>query len=154
MCTNLADIKSKEQRSFNMSKIKGKDTKPEEYIRKLLFARGYRYRKNAKGVIGHPDIWMARYNLAIFINGCFWHRHQGCKYAYSPKSNVEFWNRKFDQNVERDQKVLKSLSEQKIRCLIIWECTVKRMKKSEGCQAEYLATITDFINSDDLYLEI
>lgn len=113
----MSDNKTKGQRSFNMSQIKGKNTKPEEYIRKLLFAQGYRFRKNASGIIGHPDIWMAKYNLANFINGCFWHRHKGCKYAYIPKSNVEFWETKFRQNIERDQRVLRELSDSKF---VVW----------------------------------
>ena len=125
------DIKSLEERSKNMAAIHSKNTKPEIYLRKLLFARGYRYGVNSKSVPGHPDIYMKKYNTAIFVHGCFWHRHEGCKYAYMPKSKVEFWQKKFDTNVKRDKTVRKELLELKIKQLIIWECTIKKMKKDE-----------------------
>ena len=91
----MADIVSPERRSKNMSAIRSKDTKPEIYLRKLLFAEGYRYRIAEKSIPGHPDMFLRKYNTAIFVHGCFWHRHQGCKYAYMPKSRVEFWQKKF-----------------------------------------------------------
>ena len=81
----MADTVSPEQRSWNMSRIRSKNTKPEEYVRKKLYMLGYRYRKNETRVLGHPDIWLPKYRTAIYVNGCFWHRHQGCKYAYMPK---------------------------------------------------------------------
>ena len=109
------DIKSLEERSKNMAAIHSKNTKPEIYLRKLLFARGYRYGVNSKSVPGHPDIYMKKYNTAIFVHGCFWHRHEGCKYAYMPKSKVEFWQKKFDTNVKRDKTVRKELLELKIK---------------------------------------
>ena len=86
----MADIKTPEERSRNMARIRSKDTKPEIYIRKKLFERGYRYRKNAVNVYGRPDIWLSGYNAAIFVHGCYWHRHNDCKYAYVPKSRVDF----------------------------------------------------------------
>ena len=89
----MTDIKSPEERSRNMAAIRSKDTKPEVYLRKLLFAQGYRYRKNYKKIPGHPDIYLPKYRTAIFVHGCFWHRHQGCKYAYMPYSNIEFWKK-------------------------------------------------------------
>ena len=89
----MADIVSPEKRSQNMSAIRSKNTKPEVYLRKLLFAQGYRYRIADKSVPGHPDIFLRKYNTAIFVNGCFWHRHPDCKYAYTPKSRVEFWQK-------------------------------------------------------------
>ena len=150
----MADIKSREERSCNMSRIKGKDTKPEEYIRKLLFSQGFRYRKNAASLPGHPDVWMARYRLAIFVNGCFWHRHPGCKYAYTPKSNVEFWNYKFNRNVQRDKREIQQLLSQNIRCLIVWECTIKNMMKSEEVQRVRMNEIIGFMNSSESYKEI
>lgn len=87
------DIKSQEERSKNMEAIRSKNTKPEVYFRKLLFAKGYRYSLNSKNVPGHPDIYLRKYNTAIFIHGCFWHRHEGCRYSYMPKSRVEFWEK-------------------------------------------------------------
>lgn len=122
----MADIVSPEKRSQNMSAIRSKNTKPEVYLRKLLFAQGYRYRIADKSVPGHPDIFLRKYNTAIFVNGCFWHRHPGCKYAYTPKSRVEFWQKKFDDNVRRDSAVKAELLEHGIKCLIVWECTIKR----------------------------
>ena len=82
-------------------------------------------------------MWLPKYSTALFVNGCFWHRHKGCKYAYMPKSRVEFWTEKFCRNIERDKKVRKQLSEQKIRILIIWECTIKKMTKSEEYEKKY-----------------
>ena len=150
----MADIKSPEQRSQNMAKIRSKDTKPEEYIRHLLFNRGYRYRKNVASVPGHPDAWLAKYNVALFVHGCFWHRHPGCKYAYTPKSRVEFWNRKFENNIARDKEVRDQLQEQGIRSLVIWECTVKRMLGSESEKQFILSKIEKYLQSEDEQLEL
>ena len=150
----MTDIKSPEERSRNMSKIRSKDTKSEEYIRKRLFERGYRYRKNCSLMFGHPDIWMGRYNTAVFVNGCFWHRHEGCKYAYSPKSRIEFWNDKFCKNIERDRMVKRELTEQGKRILIIWECTVKKMVKDKGFYDDIMNKIEIFLGSDSIYMEL
>ena len=135
----MADIVSPQKRSQNMAAIRSKNTKPEVYLRKLLFAQGYRYRIADKSVPGHPDIFLRKYNTAIFVNGCFWHRHQGCKYAYIPKSRVEFWQKKFDDNVRRDAVVGATLRERSIKCLVVWECTIKRMEKDK----EYKAFVLD-----------
>lgn len=150
----MADIKSPEQRSLNMSKIRSKDTKPEEYIRKLLFNHGYRYRKNVKNVPGHPDAWLARYNTAVFVNGCFWHRHEGCKYAYTPKSRIEFWNDKFQKNTARDKVVEDQLKEQGIRSLVIWECTVRKMMQKSNIESDTLNLVEDFLHSDREHEEL
>lgn len=150
----MADIKSPEQRSQNMAKIRNKDTKPEEYIRHLLFSRGYRYRKNVASVPGHPDAWLAKHNVALFVHGCFWHRHPSCKYAYTPKSRVEFWNRKFENNIARDKEVRDQLQEQGIRSLVIWECTVKRMLGSESEKQFILSKIEKYLQSEDEQLEL
>ena len=132
----MADIVSPEKRSQNMSAIRSKNTKPEVYLRKLLFAQGYRYRIADKSVPGHPDIFLRKYNTAIFVNGCFWHRHPDCKYAYTPKSRVEFWQKKFDDNVQRDAVVKAELLERGIKRLIVWECTIKRMMKSSDIERQ------------------
>lgn len=150
----MADIKSPEQRSQNMAKIRSRDTKPEEYIRHLLFSRGYRYRKNVASVPGHPDAWLAKFNVALFVHGCFWHRHPGCKYAYTPKSRVEFWNRKFENNIVRDKEVRDQLQAQGIRSLVIWECTVKRMLGSESEKQFILSKIEKYLQSEDEQLEL
>ena len=148
------DIKSPEERSKNMAAIHSKNTKPEIYLRKLLFARGYRYGVNSKSVPGHPDIYMKKYNTAIFVHGCFWHRHEGCKYAYMPKSRIEFWQKKFDVNIKRDKTVRKELLELKIKQLIIWECTIKKMKKDEEVEQRIIFLIEKFLSSLEYKLEL
>ena len=148
------DIKSPEERSKNMAAIHSKNTKPEIYLRKLLFARGYRYGVNSKSVPGHPDIYMKKYNTAIFVHGCFWHRHEGCKYAYMPKSRVEFWQKKFDANIKRDEYVRKELASKKIKVSIVWECTIKRMKKDKKTEEEVISLIEKFLLSSEFELEI
>ena len=150
----MADIVSPERRSKNMSAIRSKNTKPEIYLRKLLFAAGYRYRIAEKSVAGHPDIFLRKYNAAIFVHGCFWHRHTGCKYAYSPKSRVEFWENKFTNNLRRDETVKIQLSQQGIRQLIVWECTIKRMQKNPQFKEQIIRIITDFLLSDQVFLEV
>ena len=149
----MADIKTPEERSRNMSKIRSRDTKPEVWLRKKLFERGYRYRKNVSNVPGHPDAWLAKYHTAVFVHGCVWHRHEGCKYAYTPKSQVEFWTDKFRKNIERDSKVKKELEEVGVKILIVWECTVNRMMKDETTAAEVVGEIERFLRSDDAYCE-
>ena len=148
------DIKSAEDRSRNMAAIRSKDTKPEIFFRKLLFANGYRYRKNVNYIPGHPDLYLAKYHTAVFIHGCFWHRHKGCKYAYMPKSRQEFWNEKFERNIKRDEEVLRQLAEKNIKSLIVWECTLKKMIKSEAYLKERMLVVLDFLNSTDLFIEI
>lgn len=148
------DIKSSEERSKNMAAIHSKNTKPEIYLRKLLFARGYRYGVNSKSVPGHPDIYMKKYNTAVFVHGCFWHRHEGCKYAYMPKSRVEFWQKKFDTNIKRGEFVRKELESKKIKVLIVWECTIKRMKKDKKTEEEVISLIEKFLLSSEFELEI
>lgn len=150
----MADIISKEKRSENMSAIRSKDTKPEVYIRKLLFSNGYRYRKNSNLIIGHPDMYLAKYRTAVFVNGCFWHRHPNCVYAYTPKSKVEFWTQKFEANKKRDTVVQNNLRENKIKCLVIWECTAKKMKKDNDFEQQMMDHIRGFFVSDALFMEL
>ena len=141
------DIKSPEERSKNMAAIHSKNTKPEIYLRKLLFARGYRYGVNSKSVPGHPDIYMKKYNTAIFVHGCFWHRHEGCKYAYMPKSRIEFWQKKFDANIKRDECVRKELMRKKVKVVIVWECTIKKMKKDEEFREDKLHQLEEYLQN-------
>lgn len=148
------DRLTREERSENMRRIRARDTKPEVYFRKLLFAKGYRYSLGSKKVPGHPDLWMPKHNLAVFVHGCFWHRHEGCGYASTPKSRVDFWDAKFAANVKRDETVRGQLEEAGVRQMVIWECTVKRMKKDDGFQAQILDTIDGFIHSKEWFLEI
>lgn len=148
------DVVTLEQRSKNMSAIRSKNTKPEIYFRKLLFSKGYRYSLNSKNVPGHPDIYLKKYNTAIFINGCFWHRHEGCKYAYMPKSRVEFWKKKFEANQKRDEKVRQELAQKHIKCLIIWECVIKHMNKDNNNEQYVLSKVLKYIQSEALFFEI
>lgn len=150
----MADIVSPDQRSKNMAAIRSKDTKPEIYLRKLLFAEGYRYRIAEKSVPGHPDIFLRKYNTAIFVHGCFWHRHQGCKFAYTPKSRVEFWQKKFDDNVRRDSVVEKELHERNIKCLIVWECTIKQMMKKQEFEQQIIEKCISFFISNEQQLAL
>ena len=136
-----------------MSAIKSKNTKPEVYFRKALFRRGIRYRNNVSHVFGHPDMFLARYNTAIFIHGCFWHRHPGCKFAYTPKSNIAFWNKKFSENIARDANVKAGLRSSGIKCLVVWECTVKQMQKDSARENEICNKVLDFLSSEELYQE-
>ena len=145
----MADILSPEQRSKNMAAIKSKDTKPEIVIRKLLFSKGYRYRNNCKSIIGKPDIFLRRYNTAIFIHGCYWHRHKNCRIAYVPKTNLEFWNKKFSDNQERDAIVQKQLKEAGIKCLIIWECVCRKMMKDDAYARQIIETAERFLHDPE-----
>ena len=141
----MADTISSERRSKNMSAIRSKDTKPEIYLRKLLYHQGFRYRKNYSGVFGHPDIYLSKYKIAIFVHGCYWHRHNGCPYAYTPKSRVEFWQKKFNDNIHRDQVVQETLESQGIRYLVVWECTIQKMQKDNRVEAKELQKLIQSI---------
>ena len=125
----MADIKSKEARSKNMSAIKGKNTKPEVIVRKYLFSRGFRYRINVSQLPGKPDIVLAKYNTVIFENGCFWHLHEGCKYFVWPKQNADFWRNKITGNAERDKRNYNALIAAGWQVLIVWECQLKQSRE-------------------------
>lgn len=114
-----------------MSCIKGKNTKPEEIVRKYLFSLGFRYRKNDKRLPGTPDIVLPKYRTVIFVNGCFWHGHQGCRYFVVPKTNTEFWMNKIDANRARDQKKISELEAMGWRVIVIWECELKQGKQDD-----------------------
>lgn len=150
----MADIKSPEERSQNMAKIHSKNTKPEVWFRNQLFKHGYRYRKYIKYLPGHPDLWLSRYNTAIFVHGCFWHRHSGCKFSYTPKTNIEFWHNKFKNNILRDRQVQNEFRALNIKQLIIWECTIKQMIKSTDYKDTVLTKIRNFLTSDEFYFEL
>lgn len=122
----MSDKLTPEKRSWNMSRIKGKDTKIEVEVRKYLFSKGYRFRKNDKRYPGKPDIVLPKYHVAIFVHGCFWHRHEGCKDATIPKTRTEFWLEKFDKNVKNDQIKQEKLRELGWKVIVIWECEIKK----------------------------
>ena len=141
----MSDKLTPENRSWNMSRIKGKDTKIEVEVRKYLFSKGYRFRKNDKRYPGKPDIVLPKYHVAIFVHGCFWHRHEGCKDATTPKTRTEFWLEKFDKNVKNDQ-----IKQEKLRALgwkviVIWECELKRSFQETMDKVEKELTRKPFI---------
>lgn len=121
----MADRVSKTVRSRNMSKIKGSNTRIELKVRKYLYHHGFRYRVNYKDLPGTPDIYISNYNVAIFVNGCFWHHHHNCKLAYVPKSKQDYWLNKFNRNIENDIKNKKKLEQMDIKVITIWECEIK-----------------------------
>lgn len=119
------DNRSKEARSKNMSNIPNKNTKPEETVRKYLFSKGFRYRKNVSALPGKPDIVLPKYKTVVFVNGCFWHAHKGCRWFIPPKSNTDFWNKKFKYNTERDERNYSKLKEMGWKTLVVWECEIR-----------------------------
>lgn len=122
----MADVHTPEQRSYNMSRIRNKNTKPEELVRKHLFSKGFRYRKNDPRLPGKPDIVLPKYKTVIFVNGCFWHGHEGCRYFVWPKSNAEFWKAKISGNIEHDQRTYTHLQKLGWRVIVVWECELKK----------------------------
>ena len=121
----MADNHTKEQRSYNMSRIRSKNNAPEEKVRKFLFSKGFRYRKNDKNLPGCPDIVLPKYKTVIFVNGCFWHKHN-CKRFVWPSSNEKYWKKKILRNVERDEINIKELKELGWKVLVVWECELKK----------------------------
>lgn len=128
----MADTMTKEQRSRCMAAIKGKDTKPELEVRKYLFSRGLRFRIQVKKLPGKPDIVLPKYKTVIFVNGCFWHGHQGCRYYRLPKSNVEFWRDKIDRNMARDAKNEERLLAMGWRVVRLWECEIRNVSDRQS----------------------
>lgn len=149
------DTITTKQRSTNMRAIRSTNTKPEIYLRKLLFARGLRYRLYSKKIPGKPDLYLKKYNTAIFVNGCFWHHHQGCRYGYMPKSKQEYWSQKFSRNQQRDALVKQQIKEKGTRQLVIWECLIKQMMKNKEREEEILNCIEQFLHDSSIqFLEL
>lgn len=122
----MADSITAEKRSWNMSRIHDRDTAIEVKVRRELFRRGYRYRKNVKDLPGKPDIVLPKYRTVIFVNGCFWHRHEGCKLATTPGTRAEFWLEKFEKNVANDQKHREQLEAEGWQVIVLWECEIEK----------------------------
>ncbi|GAA4435774.1 very short patch repair endonuclease [Pontibacter saemangeumensis] len=141
---SMSDVHSKETRSYNMSRIKGKDTKPEMLVRKFLHSRGYRYRLHVKRLSGKPDIVLPKYKTIINIHGCFWHGHQGCRYYVIPKTRTEWWLHKINRNKELDEQNLSKLSQEGWKVLTIFECELKPKIREETFNR-----ILKFINCGD-----
>ena len=129
----MVDIKTAEERSRNMSAIRSKDTKPESYVRKKLFAAGFRYRKNDKRFPGRPDIVLPKYQTVVFVNGCFWHQHSGCKESHIPESRKQYWEEKLFRNVERDKENIIKLKTMGWKVIVVWECELQTAAKREEC---------------------
>ena len=127
----MANTHSKEVRSKNMSHIRSTNSKPEETVRKYLFSKGLRYRKNVRRLPGCPDIVLPKYRTVIFVNGCFWHKHDCGRFVW-PSSNEEYWHQKISRNIERDAENQKLLMEQGWRVLVIWECQLKKKVAAEN----------------------
>ena len=116
---------TKEERSRNMSMVHNKDTKPELIVRRFLHKNGFRFRLHRKDLPGHPDIVLPKYKTVIFVHGCFWHRHEGCKRCTMPSNNAEFWKKKFAANIKRDNSVHEALKKCGWQVIVIWDCEIK-----------------------------
>lgn len=121
-----------EHRSWNMSRIRGRDSSPERAVRSLLHRQGFRFRLHQRSLPGTPDIVLPRYRTAIFVHGCFWHRHKGCRFAYTPKSRQSFWSEKFSSNLQRDARVTAKLEEAGWHVLVVWECELRNTEQLAG----------------------
>jgi DNA mismatch endonuclease (patch repair protein) len=132
------DIVDKARRSVMMAAIRGKDTQPEMKVRRAAYALGYRFRIHRRDLPGTPDLVFPRLRKAIFVHGCYWHRHEGCRYAYNPKSNTQFWRAKFDKNEERDRQALSELIELGWDALVIWECETRDLDELAARIAAHL----------------
>lgn len=124
----MADVHTKKQRSYNMSRIKGKNTKPEMLVRKFLHANGYRYKLHDKKLPGKPDIVLPKYHTVIFVHGCFWHGHSNCNYFVVPKTRTQWWTDKINRNKANDEKAIKALKKDGWKVIMVWECKLKPAK--------------------------
>lgn len=137
----IVDIYSEQKRSEIMSKIRGKETKPEIIVRKFLFSKGFRYRINDARYPGKPDIVLPKYHTVIFVHGCFWHGHENCKASKLPQTNSDFWEEKIGRNVERDRDNIEALKSMGWKVIVVWDCEIKAKKNRE----ERLKSLVDEI---------
>jgi DNA mismatch endonuclease, patch repair protein len=121
----MSDIYSKQKRSQIMGLISGKETRPEIRVRRFLFSKGLRYRKNVSSLPGKPDVVLPKYKTIVFVNGCFWHGHKHCRYAKIPSTNSAFWREKIEMNIHRDKSTLRKLKKMKWRVFVVWQCQLK-----------------------------
>ena len=145
----MTDIVKPEVRSKIMSRIKGRDTKPEIAIRKALHRRGFRFRKNVRELPGSPDIVLPKWRTVLFVHGCYWHRHPGCAKATMPSTNVEFWSTKFKGNIDRDRRNVESLLSNGWRVGIIWECVIGKSPDDV-----LLDSVSRFVQNSELKLGV
>ena len=146
----MTDIVDSQTRSRMMAGIRGKDTKPELALRRSLHALGFRYRLHAKGILGKPDLVLPKYKAVIFVHGCFWHRHPGCRYASTPATRPEFWASKFSSNVARDSAVRSALLLAGWRVAAIWECALR----TEAGVAAVRGIVSEWLHGDGRELEV
>jgi len=146
----MADVVDKQTRSRIMASIRGKDTKPEMVLRRALHARGFRFRLHAKNVIGKPDLVFPRFRAVVFVHGCFWHRHQDCRYATIPSTRPEYWQAKFEANVRRDNAVRAALIDSGWRVAIVWECALRKI----GQVPVATDILSAWLRSEEMQVEI
>jgi DNA mismatch endonuclease, patch repair protein len=139
----MADTLSRAERSERMSRIRGRNTRPELVLRKLLHSAGFRYRLHDAGLPGQPDLVLRKYKAVIFVHGCFWHRHAGCRVANMPKSNVAFWTAKFERNVARDATVESALRADGWRVLVVWECSLSTKERAAATADQVVRWLRD-----------
>jgi len=144
----MADNHSPQVRSYNMSRIRNKNTKPEVIVRKFLFAQGLRYRINDSRLSGKPDIVLPKYKTAIFINGCFWHSHQNCSNFVMPKSRIDYWHHKLEKNKLRDTKNIASLKAEGWSVIVVWECELKPSVRQNRLERLYFEIKNTFIATE------
>jgi DNA mismatch endonuclease (patch repair protein) len=137
----MVDFLTPQERSRRMARIRSRDTVPEVALRKALHAMGFRYRVNDHRLPGRPDIVLPRYRTVVFVHGCFWHRHEGCSIATTPKSNTPFWREKFNRNVARDSRVSDELSAAGWKVIVVWECRLQSRVRAQTTAAEIAAEI-------------
>jgi DNA mismatch endonuclease, patch repair protein len=145
----MVDIVDRATRSRMMASIRGKDTRPELLLRRALHSRGFRYRLHARSLPGRPDLVLPRWRAVVFVHGCFWHRHSGCRYATTPATRPEFWQAKFDANVARDARSMEALEAQQWRVAIVWECA-QRSKSMD----EIVTQLAEWLRSGQGRLEL
>lgn len=124
-----------QRRHYNMSRIRGKDTKPEMLVRRFLFSEGFRFRKNDSRYPGHPDIVLPKYRTMVFVNGCFWHGHEGCRHYTVPKTNTQFWTAKIERNKARDRRDFETLTLSGWNVIVIWECQLEKNERQATLDA-------------------
>lgn len=146
----MTDIVDQQTRSRMMAGIRGQNTKPELIVRKALHARGFRFRIHTAKILGRPDIALPRYRAVIFVHGCFWHRHEGCRYATSPSTRPDFWNAKFAANIARDNKVRQDLTDRGWRVATIWECALKNKQEADAA----IERLSVWLKSDEKWIEV